>query len=159
MRDIRTRLAQHRILLSFDQSKVPASTMMPPSECMAARNFVSECTTMSAHGRSADQVGRRQRVVDNQRHARLAGDGGDRLDIGNAALGLAIDSMKMALVCGVTARSKLSISSGSAHTTFQPKLLKAWLNWLIERHRVARGDEFVAGHQQLLQHDDLRGMS
>ena len=42
--------------------------------------------------------------------------------------GLAIDSMKIALVFGVTARSKVEMSSGSAHTTFQPKLLKAWLN-------------------------------
>ena len=46
--------------------------------------------------------------------------------------GLAINSMKIALVFGVTARSKVPISSGSAHTTFQPKFLKAWLNWLIE---------------------------
>ena len=46
--------------------------------------------------------------------------------------GLAIDSTKIALVCGVTARSKLEMSSESAHTTFQPKLLKAWVNWLIE---------------------------
>src|ERR1700761_4025468 len=46
--------------------------------------------------------------------------------------GLAIDSMKIALVRGVTAFSKLSMSSGSAHATFQPKLLKAWLNWLID---------------------------
>ena len=46
--------------------------------------------------------------------------------------GLAIDSMKIALVRGVTARSKLPISSGSAHATFQPKLLNACVNWLIE---------------------------
>ena len=42
--------------------------------------------------------------------------------------GLAIDSQKIALVLQVTARSKLEMSSGSAHTTFQPKLLNAWLN-------------------------------
>ena len=46
--------------------------------------------------------------------------------------GLAIDSMKIALVFGVTARSNEAMSSGSAHTTFQPKFLNAWLNWLIE---------------------------
>jgi hypothetical protein len=46
--------------------------------------------------------------------------------------GLAMDSMKIALVFGVTARSKLAMSSGSAYTTFQPKFLKEWLNWLIE---------------------------
>jgi len=43
-------------------------------------------------------------------------------------LGFAIDSMKIALVRAVTARSKLPISSESAHATFQPKLLKAWVN-------------------------------
>jgi hypothetical protein len=46
--------------------------------------------------------------------------------------GLASDSMKMALVLGLRARSKLEMSSASAHTTFQPKFLKAWLNWLTE---------------------------
>ena len=46
--------------------------------------------------------------------------------------GLAIDSVKIALVFGLMARSNEPRSSGSAHTTFQPKFLKAWLNWLIE---------------------------
>ena len=46
--------------------------------------------------------------------------------------GLAIDSMKIALVFGVTAFSKDEMSSMSAHLTFQPKLLNEWLNWLIE---------------------------
>ena len=46
--------------------------------------------------------------------------------------GLAIDSMKIALVFGDTARSNEGRSSGSAHTTFQPKFLNEWLNWLIE---------------------------
>ena len=38
--------------------------------------------------------------------------------------GLAILSMKMALVLLLTASSKVDMSSGSAQTTFQPKLLK-----------------------------------
>jgi hypothetical protein len=42
--------------------------------------------------------------------------------------GLAIDSVKIALVLGETARSKEETSSGSAHTTFQPKFLNAWVN-------------------------------
>ena len=46
--------------------------------------------------------------------------------------GLAIDSMKIALVRGLTAFSKESMSSGSAQTTFQPKLLNELPNWLIE---------------------------
>ena len=46
--------------------------------------------------------------------------------------GLAIDSMKIALVRGEIAASKEETSSGSAQTTFQPKLLNEWVNWLIE---------------------------
>jgi hypothetical protein len=39
--------------------------------------------------------------------------------------GLAIDSMKMALVFSVSAAAKFWGSSGLAHLTCQPKLLKA----------------------------------
>ena len=46
--------------------------------------------------------------------------------------GLAIDSMKIALVLSDSASTKLSGLSGSAHRTCQPKALKAWLNWLME---------------------------
>src|SRR5687768_9845929 len=46
--------------------------------------------------------------------------------------GLAIDSVKIALVFGVIAFSNEEISSGSAQATFQPKFLNAWVNWLIE---------------------------
>ena len=46
--------------------------------------------------------------------------------------GLAIDSMKMALVLGESALSIEEMSSASAHTTCQPNDLKEWLNWLIE---------------------------
>ena len=46
--------------------------------------------------------------------------------------GLAIDSMKTALVRGEIAASKLERSSVSAHFTFQPKLLNEWPSWLIE---------------------------
>ena len=73
-----------------------------------------------------DQIGRRQRVIDNQRHAGIARDGRDGLDVDDVVpAGLAIDSMKMALVAGVTACAKLAASSASAHTTFQPNFLKA----------------------------------
>ena len=79
------------------------------------------------------EIGRRQRVVDDQRHVRgfLA-----IAAIASMSLitppGLAIDSVKIALVFGVTAFSNDEMSSGSAHSTFQPKFLNAWLNWLIE---------------------------
>jgi hypothetical protein len=78
------------------------------------------------------QVGRRQRVVDDQRHAGALGDVGDASMSVMTPPGLAIDSMKIALVFGLTAFSKDEMSSMSAHFTFQPKLLNEWLNWLIE---------------------------
>ncbi len=46
--------------------------------------------------------------------------------------GLAIDSQKIALVRGVIASAKLSGRVASAQATFQPKLAKAWLNWLTD---------------------------
>ncbi len=46
--------------------------------------------------------------------------------------GFSIDSMKIALVLSVSASTKLSGLAESAHFTCQPKLLKAWVNWLIE---------------------------
>ena len=81
----------------------------------------------------ADQIGRRERVVDDQRDLRAS-----RAISAIASMsqttppGLAIDSMKIALVLSDSAARNASGSSGSAHFTFQPKLLKAWLNWLIE---------------------------
>ena len=72
------------------------------------------------------QVRCRERVVDDQRHAGLARDVRDTASMSvMTPPGLAIDSMKIALVFGEIARSKVEMSSGSAHTTFQPKLLKA----------------------------------
>src|SRR4051794_33206167 len=79
-----------------------------------------------------DQVWRRQGVVHDQRHAGFAGTA----EIASISVmlpaGFAMDSTNIAFVCGVTARSKLPMSSGSAHTTFHPKLLEACVNWLID---------------------------
>ena len=113
--------------MSFDQSKVPIDDDAAERISVTAQNFVSECDDVGAVIDQADQIGRRQRVVDDQWHAGLAGDGGDRLDIGDAAGGIGDRFDEIALVRGVTARSKLAISSGSAQATFQPKLLKAWV--------------------------------
>jgi hypothetical protein len=46
--------------------------------------------------------------------------------------GLAMDSMKIALVLSVMALSNDEMSSMSAHTTFQPNDLNEWLKALIE---------------------------
>ena len=71
------------------------------------------------------EIGRGQRVVDDERHARVLRDLGDRLDVGDHAAGIGDRFDEDRLGLGVTARSKVPISSGSAHTTFQPKFLKA----------------------------------
>ena len=67
------------------------------------------------------EIWRRQRVVDDERHAGLLAI----LAIASMSVtmppGLAIDSMNTALVRGEIAASKLARSSVSAHTTFQPK--------------------------------------
>jgi len=64
-------------LLSFDQSKVPASTMMPPIELpWPARKLRQRMhDDIGAMIDRADQIGRRQRVVDDQGHAGLARHG------------------------------------------------------------------------------------
>ena len=79
------------------------------------------------------EIGRRERVVDDERHAGASRDLGDRLDVGDdaARIGDQLDEDRLGLAARPRA-SKVEMSSGSAHTTFQPKLLKAWLNWLIE---------------------------
>ena len=71
--------------------------------------------------------------------------------------GLAIDSMKIALVCGVTARSKLADVVGVGPDHVPAKALEG-VGELVDRTAIefSRGDEFVAGPQQLLHDDDLR---
>ena len=74
--------------------------------------------------------------------------------------GLAIDSMKIALVCGVTARSNAGdvVGVGPHHV---PAEALEGVGELVDRAAIefARGDEFVAGLQQLLEHHHLRGMA
>ena len=70
------------------------------------------------------QVGRRHCVVDDERDAVLLGDGRDRLDVDDdaARIGDQLDEDRLGPF-GVTAASKVSGSSDSAQTTFQPKFL------------------------------------
>src|ERR1044072_1432852 len=112
--------------------------MMPPSELpWPPRNVVSECTTISAPW----SIGRMRYGVASVLST-ISGTPALRATSAIASMsvmlpaGVAIDLMKIALVRGVTARSKLAISSGWAHPTFQPKLLYA---------RVSRGDRTRCG--------------
>ena len=108
----------------------------------------------------ADQIGRRQRVVDDQRHAGLAGDGGDRLDIGDAAGGIGdqFDEDRLGARRHRALEACDIIGIGPRHV---PAKALEGMGELVDRAAIefSRGDEFVAGHQQLLQHHDLRGVT
>ncbi len=78
------------------------------------------------------QIRRGQSVVDNERHAGALAISATAAMSVMRPPGLAMDSMKMALVFGDRAFSIEFMSSASAQTTCQPKDLKEWLNWLME---------------------------
>ena len=79
------------------------------------------------------QIGRGQRVVDDQRQAVLVGDRRRSPRCRRTSPpGLAMLSMKIACVLSSIAFSKVETSSVSAQRTCQSKFLKEWLNWLIE---------------------------
>src|SRR6478609_4564888 len=97
------------------------------------RNFVAECTMMSApcsNGRHRYGVAMVLSTMSGTLALRAMAEMASMSTM--MPPGLAIDSTKIALVRGDRACSKVEGSSGSAHTTFQLKLLKEWLNWLIE---------------------------
>ena len=112
---------------SRDQLKVPPSTIKPPIELPCPpRNFVNEWTTMSA----PYSIGLHRYGVASVLST-IRGTPALLAIFATASMstitppGLAIDSMKIALVFGLIARSKVEMSSGSAQTTFQAKFLKA----------------------------------
>ncbi len=81
----------------------------------------------------AHEVGRRQRVVDDQRQAVLVGEIGERLDVDELAarIGEALDEDELGLAVDLASR-RSRCRRCRAQRTSQPKLLKAWPNWLIE---------------------------
>src|SRR5262245_22597756 len=96
-------------------------------------NLVSECTTMSApctfgwHRYGVASV--LSTISGTPASLAIAETAGRSMTM---PPGLAIDSQKRALVLGEIAAAKVSGRVASAHATFQPKLLKAWLNWFTE---------------------------
>ena len=107
-----------------------------------------------------DQIRRRQRVVDDQRHAGLARHRRDRLDVGDGAAGIGDqldeDGLGARRDRGLEAADIVGV--GPHHV---PAKALEGVGELVDRAAIefSRGDEFVAGLQQLLQHDDLRGMA
>jgi len=93
--DIRTAVRSASIFVAFDQSMCAgidndaAARILP----CPPKNFVSDGTQRRRRGRSADQIGRPSVLFDNHGR-RPSGSTRSRLDIGYAAAGLAIDSMR-----------------------------------------------------------------
>ncbi|MGY4417285.1 hypothetical protein ACVWW4_009021 [Bradyrhizobium sp. LB7.1] len=107
-----------------------------------------------------DQIGRGQRVVDDQRYARLARHRRDRLDVGDAAGGIGDgldeDRFRARRDRALEARDVVGISPHHV-----PAKALERMRELVDRAAIelSRGDELVAGLEQLLQHHDLRGMA
>ncbi len=112
-----------------------------------------------AVGEGADEVGRRQSVVDDQRHARAFGDRRDRLDIGDDAAGIGdrLDEDRLGLVAERAAEGIEIVRIGP---TCQPKFLKAWLE-LVDRAAIelVAGNELVARMHQRVEDENLRRMA
>ena len=108
----------------------------------------------------ADQIGRRQRVVDDQGHAGLARDRRDRLDVGDAAAGIGdeLDEDRLGARRHRALEAADVVGVGPQHV---PAKALEGVGELVDRAAIelSRGDEFVAGHQQLLQHHHLRGVA
>jgi hypothetical protein len=108
----------------------------------------------------ANQIGAGKGVVDDQGHPGLARNGGDRLDIGNGAGGIGdrLDEDRL----GVWRHRAFEAADiiGVAPHNVPAKTLEG-VRELVDRTAIefSRCDELVAGSQQLLQHDHLRGVS
>ena len=107
-----------------------------------------------------DQIWRRQRVVDDQRHAGLARHRCDRLDVGDAAGGIGdrFDEDRLGARRHRALEAFDLVGIGPGHV---PAKALEGVGELVDRAAIelSRRDDLVAGHQQLLQHHDLRGMT
>ena len=108
----------------------------------------------------ADQVGRRQRVVDDQGHAGLARHRRDCLDIGDRAAGIGdgLDEDRLGARRNPALEAADIIGIGPHHV---PAKALEGVGELVDRAAIefSRGDEFVARHQELLQRHHLRGVA
>ena len=90
----------------------------------------------------------------------LRATGGDRLDIGDAAAGIGdrLDEDRLGVRRDRALEAADIVGIGPHHV---PAETLEGVGELVDRAAIefSRGDEFVAGHQQLLKHDDLRGVS
>src|SRR5258705_5424301 len=107
-----------------------------------------------------DQIGRRQGVVDNQWYAGVAGHRRDRLDVGDAATGVRnrLDEDRLGARRDRALETADIVGVGPCDV---PAETLEGMGELVDRATVefARRDELVAGHQQLLEYNNLRGLS
>ncbi len=106
------------------------------------------------------QIGRRQRVVDDQRHVGLARDLGDRLDVGDdaARIGDRLDEDRLGLRRHRFFERGDVVGIGPRHV---PAEILVGMIELVDRAaiKLLGRDEFVARHHQRVHHDHLRGMA
>ena len=106
------------------------------------------------------QPGRRQRVVDHQRHACIVGDLGDRLEVADHAtrIGEALDEECLGLVVD---RALEVVGHVGIDDVRLPAELRIGVAHLLQRAAVEarRGDDFVARPHQREQRQHLRGMA
>ena len=107
------------------------------------------------------QIGRRQRVVDDQRHAGALRDLGDRLDVADDARpGWRSNSMKIALVLRRHRALEASEIVGVGPHHVPAEILERVVE-LVDRAAVEllRGDELVARLHQAMEDQHLRGVA
>ncbi len=156
-----TRLAQHRIFVVFRPVEgAGVDNDAADRVAVAAQEFRQRMhDNVGAVVDRTDQIGGRQRVVDNQRHASVAGHGRDRLDIGDAAAGVRnrLDEDRLGARRDRALETADIVGVGPCHV---PAEALEGMGELVDRATVefARRDELVAGHHQLLEHNDLRGV-
>ena len=106
------------------------------------------------------QIGRGQRVVDDQRQAMLAGDVADLLDVDEdaARIGETFDEDRLGLVVDLALEGRRIICFGPAD--FPAEVLEGMAE-LVDRAaiKLVGGDEVVAGLHQIVEDEHLRGVA
>ena len=158
----RTRLAQHRIFAA-----------LRPIEGASIDNDAGNRVAVAAEelGRRmqddvgavidrANEVGRCQRVVDDQGHAGLARHPRYRLDVGDGAAGIG-DGLDEDRLGARRHRALEAADIIGIRPHHVPAKALEGVGELVDRAAIelSRGDELVARHQELLQRHHLRGVA
>src|SRR6266478_3864302 len=157
-----TWLAQHRIFVVLRPVEgAGIDNDAADRVAVAAQEFRQRVhDNVSAVVDRTDQIGCRQRVVDDQWYAGVAGNRRDGLDIGDAAAGVRnrLDEDRLGARRDRALETADIVGVGPCYV---PAEALEGVGELVDRATVelTRRDELVAGHQQLLEHNNLRGVS